>query len=509
MMSNDIIKELAASVASLSTSEIPDSATETELEKQPFPVEAFGCNPLSRMASEAARVYGIPPQIPYMLGLSVVSIAAQRAFQLKGAFDQPRFGNFFLMGIARSATGKSNIFKESLDPLMKRQRELDEEYQRIKQADADDLEDLREQKKTLRSERRKLKKNDWRSEESEWQGKEGQNKADLSSVNEEMALLQNRPHPKLYVDNITPEALAERLSETDGYLGVASPEAADVLDIFSGRYASNKAQLALLNKGFSSDPHLVDRRGDGESKVSFTIPQATLSLALLVQPGKALEFFSMPQVHDQGTIGRFSLFDTQMTLQKRKSESRTFVEGIRAEWSSLVNKLIDLPGGENDRRIVQCTTDARKAFDAYYNDQLDLVDSQAATGLEEQMRLRSCEKAMAFALLLSMAENPNAETLPVSVANRAIVIEKWLLSSGLQFVSELVDHKRDAYLKKMADLIGRKRSLTRSQLQHDHNRTAAQVNGLIEAVKDGRVKGIQVARKTANNNVEQITFLAV
>ena len=509
-MIDDLIEKLAANVASLSTSEIPDRGTETELEKQePFPVEAFGCSPLSRMACEAARVYGIPPQIPYMLGLSVVSIAAQRSFQLKGAFDQPRYGNFFLMGIARSATGKSNIFKEFFSPLMQRQRELDEEYQQTKQADADELEDLRDQKKNLMSERRKLKKDDWRSEEQEWQGKEGQNKDDLSTINAEMASLLNRVHPKLYVDNITPEALAERLSETDGYLGIASPEGADVLDIFSGRYAGNKPQLALLNKGFSSDPHLVDRRGDGESKVSFTIPETTLSLAILVQPEKALEFFCMPQVHDQGTLGRFSLFDTQMTLRKRSSESRTFDEGIRADWASLVNRLIELPTGEGDRRIVQAAVGTREAFNEHYNECLDLYDQKSMTNMESQMYLRSSEKAMALSLLLNIAENPDSKTLSVEAAGRGIAVEEWLLSSGLQFVSELVDHKKDAYLKKMADLIGRKGSLTRSKIQHNHNYTAAQVNGLIEAVVDGRVKGIQVVREAAKNNIEKVTFLAI
>jgi hypothetical protein len=508
-MSNYIIEKLAANVASLSASEIPDKGTETELEKQPFPVESFGCNPLSRMANECARVYGTPPQLPFMLGLSVVSIAAQRSHQLKGAFDQPRFGNFFQMGIARSATGKSNIFKEFFDPLMQRQSELDDEHQRIKQEDADELEDLREQKKILMSERRKLKKDDWRSEEPEWQGKEGQIKADLRAVNEEIASLQNRPHPKLYVDNITPEALAERLSETDGYLGIASPEAADVLDIFSGRYASNKAQLALLNKGFSSDPHLVDRRGDGESKVSFTIPQATLSLALLVQPEKALEFFSMPQVHDQGTLGRFSLFDTRMALQKRSSESTTFDEGTKTDWASFVNRLIDLPTGEEDRCIVQAAVGTREAFNDYYNECLDLYDQKSMTNMESQMYLRSSEKAMAFSLLLNIADSPHSKTLSVETARRGIAVEKYLLSSGLQFVSELVDHKKDAYLKKMVDLIGRKGSLTRSQLQHNHNRTAAQVNGLIEAVENGKVNGIQIVKEAAKNNIEKVTFLAI
>ena len=68
-------------------------------------------------------------------------------------------------------------------------------------------------------------------------GRQGQTEADLAAVTEEIAALQNRIHPKLFVDNITPEALGERLAETEGYLGIASPEAADVLDIFSGRYA--------------------------------------------------------------------------------------------------------------------------------------------------------------------------------------------------------------------------------------------------------------------------------
>ena len=57
---------------------------------------------------------------------------------------------------------------------------------------------------------------------------------------------------------------------------------------------------------------------------------------------------------------------------------------------------------------------------------------------------------------MKIALNPDSKTLPVEAAGRGIAVEKYLLSPGLQFVSELVDHKKDAYLKKMVDLIGRK-----------------------------------------------------
>ena len=45
--------------------------------------------------------------------------------------------------------------------------------------------------------------------------------------------------------------------------------------------------------------------------------------------------------------------------------------------------------------------------------------------------------------------------------------------------------------------------------QDDHNYTAAQVTGLIEAVEDGRMEGIQIVRKTAKNNAEMVTFVAL
>tara|TARA_B100001093_G_scaffold110114_1_gene102347 strand:- start:128 stop:1657 length:1530 start_codon:yes stop_codon:yes gene_type:complete len=508
-MSNDVVRKLEANVVALLVSEIPGTATETESENQlAFPKDAIGENPISRMAQEVARVYGVPPQLPYMLGLAVVSIAMQRAFQIFGAFDKPRYGNIFLMGIARSATGKSNIFKDFMDPLLKRQRKFDEEFQKAKRKDSDDIEILRDERKDIMAAIRKKKKEDWRSDDPEWRGEKGQIEVDLAAVNEEIATLQNRVQQKLFVDNITPEALGERLSETDGYLGIASPEAADVLDIFSGRYAGNKPQLALLNKGFSSDPHLVDRRGDGDSRTSFTIEQATLAIALLVQPDKALEFFSMSQVNDQGTLGRFSLFDARMELKKRTSDSRSFDTTVRAEWERFLNILIDMPRGSDVRRIVECTTNARRVSDEYYNEQVEMVGEVAVTPLEEQMRLRSCEKANAFALILNVADNPNAETLDANTMIRAIQIEKWLLSSGLRFVGTLIDHKSDANLKKIADVVGRKGTITRSQLQHSHNFTAAQVNAFAEAVEDGRIRGVSVNRERAANNQEMVSFVA-
>ena len=91
-MSNDVVQKLEANVAAFFVSKIPATATETELENQlEFPMDAFGENPIGRMAQKVARVGGVPPKLPYMLGLAVVSIAIQRADQILGAFDRPRY----------------------------------------------------------------------------------------------------------------------------------------------------------------------------------------------------------------------------------------------------------------------------------------------------------------------------------------------------------------------------------------------------------------------------------
>ena len=91
-MSNDVVQKLEANVAAFFVSKIPATATETELENQlEFPMDAFGENPIGRMAQKVARVCGVPPKLPYMLGLAVVSIAMQRAFQIRRAFDRPRY----------------------------------------------------------------------------------------------------------------------------------------------------------------------------------------------------------------------------------------------------------------------------------------------------------------------------------------------------------------------------------------------------------------------------------
>ena len=74
---------LARNVASLLASKNPDTGTETESENhEPFPVEAFRKNLLCRMANR------LPVSIVFRhsfhsSGLAVLSIAIQRAFQIK------------------------------------------------------------------------------------------------------------------------------------------------------------------------------------------------------------------------------------------------------------------------------------------------------------------------------------------------------------------------------------------------------------------------------------------
>ena len=487
---NNIIEATGKNLSAIEKTR--DPATETELENC---IEAFGDNVVTRFAKEVARVHGAPVKMCLMLALGVVSVAMGRAFKLYNAYAKPRYGNIFVLAIADSGTGESAVLGELDRPLREKKESLLEEFKETERRVKNQIEIKKVARKKLVATIAKAEKaGDYES---------------LECIDRETAELESElVVPELFVENITPEALAERLNESGGHLGIISAECADILNIFAGRYAGGQPQLTLLNKGYSGEPYQYDRRAQSGVKVNMYLPEVTFALALCVQRKKAYEFFSNKEVRDQGTVGRFSLFNSKMKFNYRTKEVRELDPIKRDEYYAFIKKVVDIQIKAEEPIGVEALPEARELYDNYHNELGRTMEGKMHSLTQEQIYLRSSENAQAIGLLLNICDNIGNRTLDADTAARAIEIDKGLTTDAFRVLDSLAIHENTMTLERILNVIRNKGSITTSKLQNSHNFKAAEIEEFKKAIKEEEVPGVRFEEETASNNQTQTTFIA-
>ena len=500
---NNIIEATGKNLSAIEKNR--DPVTETELENC---IEAFGDNVVTQFAKDVARVYGVPVQMCLMLALGVVSAAMGRAFKLYNAYSKSRYGNIFVLAIAESGTGKSLVLGELDRPLREKKAALLDAFEETERGIKNKIDIKKTARKKLVAKIVKMEENF--RDDSDYKTEKDEAYNSLDAIGDEVVALESElVVPELYVDNITPEALAERLNESSGHLGIISAECADILNIFTGRYAGNQPQLTLLNKGYSGEPYQYDRREQNGVRVSMRISEVTLALATCVQSKKAYEFFSNKEVRDQGTVGRFSLFNSKMKFNYRAKKVGEFDSIKRDEYYKFIQELVDLQIKDEEPAKVEALPEARKLYDDYHNELGKKMEGKMHSLTQEQIYLRSSENAQAIGLLLNICDNIRNRILDADTAARAIEIDKGLTTDAFRVLDSLAIHENTKTLERILNVIRNKGSITTSKLQNSHNFKAAEIEEFKKAIEEKEVAGVRVEEETASNNKTQTTFVAI
>lgn len=107
------------------------------------------------------------------------------------------------------------------------------------------------------------------------------------------------PAPRLFADDVTPEALSSLLAEHGGRMAVISAEGG-IFDIIAGRY-SNGVNLDCFLKGHAGDTLRVDRRG----RPAEHIARPALTVGLMIQPEVLAAIGKNQQFRGRGLLARF------------------------------------------------------------------------------------------------------------------------------------------------------------------------------------------------------------
>lgn len=170
--------------------------------------------------------------------------------------------------------------------------------------------------------------------------------------------------PRLLVDDITSERLAQIMAENDGRVGNQSPEG-DLFRIMAGRYSSG-VSFDLYKRGWTGDePFRDDRVGrDGTY-----IPRPAITLGLCAQPSVFRTLEEKESFRGEGLLARF-LFVVppdrvgfRLTGDKAPALDLAICEDYRRALHRLLNDTSPKNAqGEWEPRILKLAPDARASF---------------------------------------------------------------------------------------------------------------------------------------------------
>lgn len=382
-----------------------------------LPVFPTGCLPawLEDEVHALAEEYQVALELPAMISLSVLSTccAGRARVNVRGNWNEPL--NLYVFVAAESGTRKSPVFADLTRPLIEGEKELATKIQA-------------EQQETRALESRAKKQHDIATKKAAADNSAG-SLADLIGLLKELEEIEVPPTPRVFAEDVTPEALISLLAEQKGRMSILSSEAG-IFGIIAGRYSS-QPNLDVFLKGYSGEPLRVDRKGRPPEYV----PAATLTLGLCAQPSVIEDIARIPGARGRGLLARVLYALPAETRGWRQTITKSVSDEVSREYDKNICALLLTMAEWEDPMVLRLVPEA-----------LDLLH---ALMMKLEPKLRSDTGSLAgiadwaskyagnvvrIAGLLHLAEHlddPYVKPIDATTMRAAIHIGDFLLSHAL------------------------------------------------------------------------------
>jgi len=422
------------------------ASTAEDVVERPFPVDALP-KVWQTPIKELSRALQVPPALAAACALATYSAALGKTLWVRHPMlpgGTP--GNLFIMGVAPSGGHKTVIFNHLLAVLRKKERVILEQFR------SETLPRLRARQKIIKMQMEQLtnsKKGNVTNSADVVTKMTGLQK-ELDSLDEQML------PPRLQIEDATSEGIVRTLRNGQGTLSLHSDDARKVVDNICGRYqqAKDGTDEAVFLKGYSISDITVDRAKSD----SISIPDACLSVLLLIQPDKFSKLLEKDGLVDGGFLPRFLLFSSH-------AEHRPWPEnepGINPEafvqYDRIVTELLDTYRLQPEtRQFVE--------FDPEAEDVLRRVDAYACAMQGQYPSSfspfvsRWTENYWRVALVMHAAEHgANAHKVHLSgaTAEAAFKVAVWFIGEQQTLLSGVNQKRADAQADRLINYLQRK-----------------------------------------------------
>ena len=145
--------------------------------------------------------------------------------------------------------------------------------------------------------------------------------------------------PKIFVTDVTPEAMESALAEQKERIGLLTDEG-NLFDILSGMYSNGKQNLDVFLKGHSGGPLRVKRQGRVHD-----LSKIALSIGLAIQPGvlRGIADKDGRKFREKGLLARFLPYIPKSNIGTREIRVRTAVpDEVKTQYHRGIKALLNI-----------------------------------------------------------------------------------------------------------------------------------------------------------------------
>jgi hypothetical protein len=271
--------------------EWPDIIPLNEIEGAPLPVSILPAW-LSRYVNNLSMFLQAPSDMVLLIALSAVAIAvANKAIvEIKPGYTEPL--NIWTCSILPPANRKSPVVKKLSKPIWDYESQIREEI-------GPERRHLIQEKSILEDRINQLQKVAAKQENA---SKRNDTIARMQQLGDDVDILEEEipALPRLLVDDITSEKLAQVMEDNQGRAAVLSAEG-DLFQLMAGRYTKS-TNFSVFKKAWTGSERIID---DRIGRKGTSVRNPALTLGICAQPAVIEELTDKNSFRGEGILGRF------------------------------------------------------------------------------------------------------------------------------------------------------------------------------------------------------------
>lgn len=306
-----------------------------------FPIDVLP-SPYGEYAREIAKSLQVPVDMPAVLMLGVIALAAAKRYEVHvgKTHDEPL--NIFILALMEPGERKSGTFRHVFAPVMKHEARILEFAELSIRLATENRAQEEERQKTLRNKYARAKDD------------ESRDKLRQQSEKLVQTLTEIPTPPRLLVSDCTPEYLAMELAQNGGRIAQVDTEGSCFFDIVRGRYSSGGTpNMEHYLRGHCGDAIRVGRVGRG----SQIIDNPAITAIFTSQPAILGGMASGDALRQRGLLARFLYSLPKSNVGNRVYSDHPLDDLARRLYEEAVTSLLETDASQ-PTKVLSITGDA-------------------------------------------------------------------------------------------------------------------------------------------------------
>lgn len=322
-----------------------------QVELPEFPVEALP-ERARRYVEAVAEALQVPVDMPGTAALAVMACCTQGKYYVEPKPNWTEPVNLYAVIIAEPAERKSAVTSLMTKPIKNYESNYNASH-------TEDIEANQSKKRILQKERDNLERllADPKKEHTYEQEQRHDEVVKELSAFEEMSFL------RLYVDDVTPEALTLFMDQNGGCASILSAEGG-IFDQLTGGMYSKTVNIDVFLKAHAGDSIRVDRI----TRSCNTINNPALTMLLAIQPNVLCGLMQNETFRGRGLTARFLYTMPKTLVGKRQYHTAEIPISARLDYEGMVENLLSEylnPTTENPAKIT-LSADASEKLEGFF-----------------------------------------------------------------------------------------------------------------------------------------------